>query len=424
MTDETILKLLWEAKHERPFSQISINKIKDLNHEHHNQAKRLLHDFADQPICPVRGLRITRVASSVFKLIKTDAKIKPSELPKGKPLLNQKESLTDDFMPTVPSELKALRQWVVWREEKRDGKPTKVPYQISGDYAQANNSNTWTDFNTVMQHRERFAGVGFVFCESDSYCGIDLDDCIDENGNIKPWAQEIVEKLKSAAYGEVSPSGKGIKFWTKGKIPTNAGHKVFMGAEGQEVKSSEADGAIEIYDHGRYFTVTGHGIGTEHRRGKIQNGQMVVNWLYENYFSKPKPAKETVPRAVFTSKLSTMEVIEKIRSSRQAAKFNTLMAGNTTGYGSQSEADMALCGVIAFWTQDSNIIDAIFRQSRLMRRKWDERHRADSATYGQMTIEKALDELGEVYTPSNTPVRTWTSPKRKPWTKPQPRRWI
>ena len=349
---------------------------------------------------------------------------------KGLPLIDKNEGLTgeicagakqhQEFYPAVPAELKALRQWVLWQEEHRDGKPTKIPYQLSRRKAQSNNPQTWTDYQSVCKHQR----IGFVFSEQDPYTGIDLDDCIDENGNIKPWAQEIVEKLKSAAYGEVSPSGKGIKFWTKGKIPTNAGHKVFMGAEGQEVKSSEADGAIEIYDHGRYFTVTGHGIGTEHRRGKIQNGQMVVNWLYENYFSKPKPAKETVPRAVFTSKLSTMEVIEKIRSSRQAAKFNTLMAGNTTGYGSQSEADMALCGVIAFWTQDSNIIDAIFRQSRLMRRKWDERHRADSATYGQMTIEKALDELGEVYTPSNTPVRTWTSPKRKPWTKPQPRRWI
>ena len=197
-----------------------------------------------------------------------------------------------------------------------------------------------------------------------------------------------------------------------------------MGAEEQGVKSSEADGAIEIYDHRRYFTVTGNGIGTRRRRGEIRNGQMVVNWLYENYFSKPKQTKEDPPRAVFTSKLSTMEVIEKIQSSKQAAKFNALMTGDTTGYGSQSEADMALCGVIAFWTQDSNIIDAIFRQSPLMRWKWDERHRADGATYGQMTIEKVLNELGEVYTPHNTPARTWTSPKRRSWTKPQPRRWI
>ena len=424
MTDEAILSALWGARGEIPVSQYAITSLKSLSRDEKKRAAELLKQYADKPDCPHTEIRITRIGEDMYKLIKTDPMREDSDTPKGKPLPSQNEGRTDDFLSTVPAELKALRQWVVWREEKRDNKPTKVPYQINGKRAKSNDPTTWTDFYAAARHLNDFDSVGFVFSESDPYCGIDLDDCIDENGNIKPWAQEIVEKLKSVSYGEVSPSGKGIKFWTKGKIPTNAGHKAFMGAEEQGVKSSEADGAIEIYDHRRYFTVTGNGIGTRRRRGEIRNGQMVVNWLYENYFSKPKQTKEDPPRAVFTSKLSTMEVIEKIQSSKQAAKFNALMTGDTTGYGSQSEADMALCGVIAFWTQDSNIIDAIFRQSPLMRWKWDERHRADGATYGQMTIEKVLNELGEVYTPHNTPARTWTSPKRRSWTKPQPRRWI
>ena len=51
--------------------------------------------------------------------------------------------------------------------------------------------------------------------------------------------------------------------------------------------------------------------------------------------------------------------------------------------------------MVAFWTQDPNTIDVIFRQSRLMRDKWDEKHRADGTTYGQMTIEKAISECRE-----------------------------
>ena len=98
---------------------------------------------------------------------------------------------------------------------------------------------------------------------------------------------------------------------------------------------------------------------------------------------------------------SAGEVIQQIRQSKQCHKFDTLMRGNTTGYGSQSEADIALCSVIVFWTQNSTVIDAIFRQSQLYRDKWDEKHRADGATYGQMTIEKALSQSRKTYTPKN-----------------------
>ena len=309
-----------------------------------------------------------------------------SEPPKGLPLPNQKESLTDDFLPTVPAELKALRQWVVWREEKRDDKPTKVPYQISGDHAQTNNPDTWTDFNAVVQHRGRFAGVGFVFSESDPYCGIDLDNCMAEDGNIKPWAQPIVKKLKNVGYGEVSPSGRGLKFWTRALLPANTSHR--RGIE---------DGELEIYDRIRYFTVTGKG------RGDIHNGQTTVDWLCNTYLAKPKTDKRSAGSPSTSNTTTVDEIVEQIRQSRQSAKFNALMEGNTTGYGSQSEADLALCSVIAFWTQAPSVIDAIFRQSRLMRNKWDERHRGDGATYGEMTIDEALSGKTETYNPSRKP---------------------
>ena len=70
-----------------------------------------------------------------------------------------------------------------------------------------------------------------------------------------------------------------------------------------------------------------------------------------------------------------------------------------TGYGSQSEADMALCSLVSFWTQSPTVVDAIFRQSKLFREKWDKKHRADGSTYGQMTIETALSGEKETYTP-------------------------
>ena len=410
MTDEAILSALWGARGEIPVSQYAITSLKSLSRDEKKRAAELLKQYADKPECPHTEIRITKISEDTYKFIKSESLPADFDMPKDKPLPSQNEGRTDDFLPTVPAELKALRQWVVWRDEKRDGKPTKVPYQISGNHAQVNNSDTWTDFNTVVQHRGRFAGVGFVFSESDPYCGIDLDNCMAEDGNIKTWAQEIVEKLKSVSYGEVSPSGKGIKFWLRARLPANIKHKVYLDTTQGE--------AIEIYDKGRFFAVTGKGKGT------ISDGQAVVDWLCNTYLAKPKTDKRSASRPPTASTATVDEIVQQIRQSRQSAKFNTLMDGNTTGYGSQSEADLALCSVVAFWTQDPTVIDAIFRQSRLMRNKWDEKHRADGATYGEMTIEEALDKLGEVYTPHNTPARTRTSPKSRSWTKPQPRRWI
>ena len=67
---------------------------------------------------------------------------------------------------------------------------------------------------------------------------------------------------------------------------------------------------------------------------------------------------------------------------------------------SQSEADLALCGKLAFWFQkDAVRIDKIFRQSSLFRAKWDEKHYGDGSTYGQKTVETAISGCRDVYVP-------------------------
>ena len=157
-----------------------------------------------------------------------------------------------------------------------------------------------------------------------------------------------------------------------------------------------SDGKIETYHKARYFTVTGAGKGT------IHHGQAEVNWLVEEYLKSPKTKPQVERKPAPQSNLkSTDEVIQHIQQSKQCHKFDALMRGDITGYGSHSEADIALCSVIAFWTQDTHVMDAIFRRSQLYRDKWDERHRTDGATYGEMTIEKALSGKREVYNPQS-----------------------
>ena len=179
-----------------------------------------------------------------------------------------------------PEELRALKQWVCWNYEERGGKPTKVPYTIGGYRAESTNPRDWYSYDEVEEVRAMFSGIGFVFSESDSFCGIDLDDCL-KNGEVMPWATEIVEKL-SGTYSEISPSGNGLKFFVKADLPFSKGKKV-------QVES----GAVEIYDHARYFTVTGDTFGPS----VVQEAQDVVDWLSSKYF-KPetnRPQALSVP---------------------------------------------------------------------------------------------------------------------------------
>jgi hypothetical protein len=148
----------------------------------------------------------------------------------------------------VPDDLSELDQWVLWRYEDRSGRVTKVPYQAGRARASSTDPGTWASFETII-HEWRsapnwYVGPGFMFAADDPFCGIDLDDVLDAQQNVKPWARRVVERFADT-YMEISPSGSGLKIWARGSVPSN-----LPGV-------SVGDGQIEIYDHARYFAVTG-----------------------------------------------------------------------------------------------------------------------------------------------------------------------
>jgi hypothetical protein len=149
---------------------------------------------------------------------------------------------------TVPDDLRERDQWIVWRRETSNGREAKVPYSVQGRRASSTNPLDWTDFQSAFdfwrKHPKKYAGLGFVFCGDDPFVGIDLDDCLDINGTLKSWAQGTVERF-SDTYIEISPSGQGLKIWTKGHLPS-----VVPGVR-------VGDGQIEMYNRARYFTFTG-----------------------------------------------------------------------------------------------------------------------------------------------------------------------
>ena len=278
--------------------------------------------------------------------------------------------------------LRDLRQWLCWRSEERDGKPTKIPYSpTTGQRASSMKPETWTGYEEAVRacKEHGYGGVGFVFTPGDDLCGVDLDGCLDpETGEIEAWAQEVVEKLDS--YTEISPSGTGVHILIRGELPAGRNRK----------------GKFEAYDRGRYFSVTGkHLSGTPK---SIESRQEELHGVVQRVFgseapesanghTKPVAASESVDNG-----LSEAEIVEKAASSRNGEKFRRLWSGDTTDYGSHSEADLAFCGMLAFWTGgDAARIDALFRQSRLYRKKWD---RQD---YRNRTITEALSGKTEFY---------------------------
>jgi primase-polymerase (primpol)-like protein len=65
-------------------------------------------------------------------------------------------------------------------------------------------------------------------------------------------------------------------------------------------------------------------------------------------------------------------LIERAKRARNGDKFSRLWAGDASEYDSASEADLALCSILAFWTVgDPDSIDRLFRESGLFRdAKW------------------------------------------------------
>src|ERR1700722_12046972 len=131
----------------------------------------------------------------------------------------------------IPSELKQLLQWVCWRydwrtDNKGKGKWTKVPINPRTlGYAKANDPETWSSFESALtQYRQQdnLDGIGFVPCENDPYCFIDIDHCLDADHNIIiPATQDIVESMN--AYTEITPSGAGLRIIFKAE--TGRGRK-------------------------------------------------------------------------------------------------------------------------------------------------------------------------------------------------------
>ena len=275
-----------------------------------------------------------------------------------------------DPYASVPDELKALQQWVCWKLEERDGKPTKIPYNAKypTQKAASDRLETWSSFDQAVFTLENepglhLSGIGFMFAPP--YIGVDLDHCRNpETGEIDPEALEEITLLSS--YAELSPSGTGVHVIVRGTIPQDGKKK----------------GNREVYTRRRFFTVTGNHL--EGTPVTINDCQAAIDTLWKKWFPEPSPAASqpvaTLPQG------SDDEILSRCLKTSKG-KFKALFEGDISGYPSPSEADLALCTILAMHSRDEHQIDRLFRQSKLYREKWD---RED---YAGRTIAKALQAI-------------------------------
>ncbi len=299
----------------------------------------------------------------------------------------------------IPQVLKTRRQWVCWQYETRQGNTTKVlKNPVTGRNASATAPGTWADFEVAVKALEsgKFDGVGYVLRATDGLVFIDIDDCVNKNGQISKSAQEILQKFDST-YAEKSVSGSGLhivcrgsidKFVIGGKTGCNTGRAAITGIK-----------KIEVYRDRRFFTFTGEQISDGNVIADCQEG---LDWLFNKYPALNKkaerPAGDAASRREYDDPVRPDdEVLRLLEKSRSRELFEKLyVQGDVGRYGSHSEADAALMMLLASYCgggydEKRDQMIRIFSRSALYRGE------AKHAKYLEMTADAALEKWDGVY---------------------------
>lgn len=309
----------------------------------------------------------------------------PEAPPRAKTALSRPPSahVSDQAAAAIPADIRAKARWHCWKyiPPKLDGanwpKPS-IDYQ--GKPFDQHNPEILMAFEKA---RARSIGIGdgVGYRLDVGEVGVDLDDCFDEQGNLKPSARAIVDALNS--YTERTPSHKGLHIIVRARKP------------GSKCRCP----GIEIYDHtGNYLTFTGnHFVGTP---TTIEPRQQALDALYAAALEEiPTGGGGVYAAQTQPGDLTDDEIIEKARQSQTGREFIALFDQGDLGLynNDKSTCDYHLCRHLAYWTgKDAARMEAIFDRSKLAEdEKW-----SDRPDYRRMTIAAAIAKTRKVYTAS------------------------
>lgn len=309
-----------------------------------------------------------------------------------------------------PIELTKLRQWVNYRITERDnGKAGKPPVDpMTGMLAKADDPSTWGTFDQAMwrwRNIKDVNGISFMFSKDDPYFGVDLDDAIHPDGTLDPIAADIVKRLNS--FTEISQSGTGLHIIAK--------------YEGDELMKEVGNGRrnketrAEMYLTNHSFVMTGNIFGeakqiqTRTKEGHEVFMKYVQRETVQSVPAAHRPGVDQVDDELdwnatitddgcdpskgycMSKNLTDAELWEKMfESPKVGYEVKSLYDGDISIRGNDhSAADWGLICYLKWWTYGDPVrMDRMFRQSGLMRPKWDEMR--GNQTYGQKTIDGVL----------------------------------
>ena len=246
----------------------------------------------------------------------------------------------------APDELKQLARWVCWKFETKPGddKPSKLPCNAYSAKINAHDPALHMTFSTARDAaavNAKLAGIGFVLTDADDLLGLDFDWCLDaETGEPLPWAKGLLERLAALTYCERSPSGQGVKFFARGKLPNGCPKRLaYLDGEPLPGKSH-----IEQYEDGRFFTVTGQQWGTVDRIGDVQE---IIDELQKRC-RKPETARRTASAAVITT-----SPVDRDRVIRRASAYLAKMPPSVSGSGGHDAAYAAAQAMVNGFALDA-----------------------------------------------------------------------
>ncbi len=285
-------------------------------------------------------------------------------------------------------ELMDMKIWFLWVWKTVKGKQTKCPISAYGGTTGTTPeySDTWVTYEEALKVKDiqKSAGIGFKIPKG--YFFLDVDD----KEVTHPFVQLLLSRFDS--YTEYSQSSHGIHIYGKcdfDSLPTYYDDEKECYRLDKRFYMKNPHNKLELYIGSitnRYAAFTGNVIAD---LPLVDCTTAVLTTLNKDMLRKQP--KNYSPK--YSGDRVTFDIICNLRKDRNHEKFERLYdKGDITGYGSHSEADIALCSIIAFRTgNDPELINSIFRGSALMREKWN---RDD---YRENTIERAVEACQGVF---------------------------
>ena len=245
--------------------------------------------------------------------------------------------------------------------------------------AKTNDKSTFKTFTQIIKEVKEGQGVGIGLF--DSLCGIDIDHCIDNEGNLSETARDIIKTIDS--YSEKSPSGKGVHILFK----CNNQQKI----DSDSYYKKNSSKGVEIYQgkiDSRYFTLTGDKIQGDFKLVDLSKVKEVLN----KYNQKEN---RIIQKSSIANIQDTIDDEDYLKTGLQKDKrlqelWNSVPSGSG---GDESETDLKLLNKLAYWSNcNEYLMRKYFEESPYYiakdikhKKKWKERQ-----DYSKTTIQNAI----------------------------------